>query len=279
MSAFPDLPLEDNPEDIVGKAQRGLGLTEPQLAERAGLSTDVVVALLEGQLDESALRAVAPVLALDADSLVRQANGDFEPEPVELEGLLMANTEFDDMTVNAFIVFDPATRVGALFDTGAKVDPLVEQARALDLNIEQVFLTHTHADHIADLGNALQDFAVGQAMVGEGEGFAGAVPFASGAKFAIGNLQVETRLTWGHAKGGITFVISGLKRPLAIVGDAIFAGSMGGGKESYADALETNRQAIFTLPDDTVVACGHGPLTSVGEEKANNPFFPEFKQA
>lgn len=277
MSAFPNLPLEDNPEDIVGKAQRGLGLTESQLAERAGLPAEAVVALLEGQIDEPALRAVAPVLQLDADSLVRQANGGYQPAAVELEGLLMANTEFDDMTVNAYIAYDPASRTGALFDTGATVAPLVEQARALGVTIEQVFITHTHADHIADLATALREFSVGQALVGEGEGFAGAVPFAPGAQFAAGGLRIDTRLTWGHAKGGITFVVTGLKRPLAIVGDAIFAGSMGGGKESYADALETNRQAIFTLPDDTVVACGHGPLTSVGEEKANNPFFPEFK--
>ncbi len=69
----------------------------------------------------------------------------------------------------------------------------------------------------------------------------------------------------------------GLARPVAIVGDAIFAGSMGGGKVSYADALATNRKEIFSLPDDTIIAPGHGPMTSVGEEKARNPFYPEFK--
>jgi glyoxylase-like metal-dependent hydrolase (beta-lactamase superfamily II) len=60
---------------------------------------------------------------------------------------------------------------------------------------------------------------------------------------------------------------------LAIVGDAIFAGSMGGGAVSYEEALRTNRQSIFTLPDNTVLCPGHGPLTTVGEEKRNNPFF------
>lgn len=277
MSAFPQLPLEDNPEDIVGKAQRGLGLTESQLAERSGLSTEAVLALLEGQVDEAALRAVAPVLQIDAESLVRQARGGYLPAEVQLEGLLMANTDFDDMTVNAFVVFDPATKVAALFDTGADLDPLIEQVRAHDLKVEQVFLTHAHADHIVDLDKALKEFEVARFVVGEGEDFPGGTTFKPGAKFAIGNLEVETRLTWGHAKGGITFVINGLERPLAIVGDAIFAGSMGGGKVSYQAALETNRKEIFTLPDTTVVACGHGPLTSIGEEKANNPFFPELK--
>jgi glyoxylase-like metal-dependent hydrolase (beta-lactamase superfamily II) len=72
-------------------------------------------------------------------------------------------------------------------------------------------------------------------------------------------------------------VVEGLARPLAIVGDALFAGSMGGAKVSYADALATNRREIFSLPDATVLAPGHGPLTSVGEEKIHNPFFPELK--
>jgi len=76
---------------------------------------------------------------------------------------------------------------------------------------------------------------------------------------------------WHH------FVISGLEHPVAVVGDSLFAGSMGGGGISYSDALENNRKKILTLPDDTVVCPGHGPLTTVGEEKQHNPFFPEFQ--
>jgi glyoxylase-like metal-dependent hydrolase (beta-lactamase superfamily II) len=52
---------------------------------------------------------------------------------------------------------------------------------------------------------------------------------------------------------------------------------MGGGMVSYEDALRTNREKIMTLPDDTVLCPGHGPLTTVGEEKKHNPFFPEFR--
>jgi glyoxylase-like metal-dependent hydrolase (beta-lactamase superfamily II) len=76
--------------------------------------------------------------------------------------------------------------------------------------------------------------------------------------------------------GGITFVVEGLERPVAIVGDAIFAGSMGGGMISYEDALRTNREKIMALSDVTILCPGHGPLTTVLEEKTNNPFFPEF---
>jgi glyoxylase-like metal-dependent hydrolase (beta-lactamase superfamily II) len=77
--------------------------------------------------------------------------------------------------------------------------------------------------------------------------------------------------------GGITYVIKGLDEPVAIVGDAVFAGSMGGGMVSYQDALQTNREKIMSLPDETVLCPGHGPMTTVGEEKNHNPFFPEFK--
>ncbi len=68
-------------------------------------------------------------------------------------------------------------------------------------------------------------------------------------------------------------MVSGLAKRIAVVGDAIFAGSMGGGGVSYADALRTNREELLTLPDDTVVCPGHGPLTTIGEERLHNPFF------
>ena len=52
---------------------------------------------------------------------------------------------------------------------------------------------------------------------------------------------------------------------------------MGGGGVSYADALANNRKKILSLPEDTILCPGHGPLTTVGEEKRHNPFFPEFQ--
>ena len=71
-------------------------------------------------------------------------------------------------------------------------------------------------------------------------------------------------------------MINGLERPVAIVGDAIFAGSMGGGMVSYDDALRTNKEKILSLSGDTILCPGHGPMTTISEEKTNNPFFPEF---
>src|SRR5439155_1351332 len=57
------------------------------------------------------------------------------------------------------------------------------------------------------------------------------------------------------------------------VGDSLFAGSMGGGNVSYDDALRNNLEKILTLRDETIICPGHGPMTTVGEEKQHNPFF------
>ena len=60
---------------------------------------------------------------------------------------------------------------------------------------------------------------------------------------------------------------------IAIVGDSLFAGSMGGGNVSYEHAMRNNLEKILTLPDETIICPGHGPMTTVGEEKQHNPFF------
>jgi hydroxyacylglutathione hydrolase len=62
-------------------------------------------------------------------------------------------------------------------------------------------------------------------------------------------------------------------KPVAVVGDSMFAGSIGGGMVSYVDALRNNREQILTLPDSTIICPGHGPLTTVREQKHANPFF------
>jgi glyoxylase-like metal-dependent hydrolase (beta-lactamase superfamily II) len=117
------------------------------------------------------------------------------------------------------------------------------------------------------------------AFVHAREACAGAKTFELGEteSWESGGLKIEPRSTWGHSKGGITYVVSGLEKPVAIVGDALFASSMGGGMVSFNDALATNRKEIFTLADHTVLCPGHGPLTTVGEEKAHNPFYPDYK--
>jgi glyoxylase-like metal-dependent hydrolase (beta-lactamase superfamily II) len=138
--------------------------------------------------------------------------------------------------------------------------------------VKQIFITHIHTDHVFDLDRLIEKTGA-QAWVCEKESLAGADSFATGRTFYIGALTVETRLTSGHAAGGVTYFIRGLSKPVAVVGDSMFAGSIGGGMVSYADALQNNREQVLTLPNPTIICPGHGPLTTVGEQKQANPFF------
>ena len=267
------IPLEDNAADIIGKAQRGLGISDSELATKAALSAQTIRKLRDGDFDESALQSVAPALGLDARALDEIAKGDWRPKKIEpLQGLAQFTTDYNGMAVNAYLVWDPATRATAAFDTGAESKEMLRFAKHHKLDVQMILLTHAHPDHVADLP-ALREETDGDVFTPAREPVPGAEPIEEGKKFRLGNLQIDTRLTWGHSPGGMTYVVTGLTRPIAIVGDSLFAGSMGGGNVSYRDALQNNLQKILTLSDETIICPGHGPMTTVGEEKRHNPFF------
>jgi glyoxylase-like metal-dependent hydrolase (beta-lactamase superfamily II) len=270
------IPLEDNYNDVIGKAVRGLRVDREALAAKAGLQPQAVVSLIDGAFDESAARAVAPHLNLGADALAALGAGTYRPDASAPDGLLGFNTAFDDYFVNAYLVWDPATRRAVAFDTGSDVTPMLEAAKARGLTIELVLITHTHLDHIMKL-DELKTATGAAAYVSATEPTAGAEPIEPGRRFEVGALTIEARRTSGHSVGGLSYVVTGLATPLVVVGDALFAGSMGGGLVSYEDALANNRREIFSLEDRTVICPGHGPLTTVGLEKRHNPFYPEFR--
>ena len=265
------IPLEDTAADILGKAQRGLGISDTQLAEAAG--ADRVRRLRDGDFDEAIIEAVAPVLGLHAPSLLRLARDEWTPENVsEIDGLAQFNTNYGDMTVNAYLAWDPASREAIAFDTGADCTPMLGRVTRDGLTVKLILLTHSHPDHVADL-ERLQRETGAPVYISSRESATGAESIDEGKRFECGALRVESRLTSGHSVGGITFVVHGLARPIAVVGDSLFAASMGGGAVSYDDALRNNLEKILTLPDETIVCPGHGPLTTVGKENRENPFF------
>lgn len=267
------IPLEDNVSDIIGKAQRGLGLSDSQLAEQSGVGAEKVRKLREGAFEGDAIGRVAPLLNLDAAALRKLADGQWSPEAVEeIQGLAQFNTVYGDMTVNAYLAWDPASREAVAFDTGADCRGMLERIGAERLRVKLILLTHAHPDHVADLPRLRQETGA-PVYISERESAEGAEPTAEGKRFRIGSLEIEARLTWGHSPGGMTFVITGLARPVAIVGDSLFAASMGGGNVSYEEAVRNNLEKILTLPDETIVCPGHGPLTTVRKEKRDNPFF------
>lgn len=272
------IPLEDNVGDIIGKAQRGLGITNEVLRDRAGLTQAQIRSLKGERPPEDVLRKVAPLLRLGAEQLVTLARGEWQPAPVPaIPGFAMLHLPFADMTVNTYLVWDVATRKAVVFDSGPDASAVLAVVKQEQLAIELVLITHAHTDHVIALPEILKATKakawINSRESGEEDFPDGVETFATGQSFVIGSLRIETRLTSGHSAGQTTFVVKGLARPLAVVGDSLFAGSMGGGLVSYADQYRNNVEQILTLSDDTVLAPGHGPLTTVGEEKAHNPFF------
>ena len=275
------LPFEDQFTDVIGKAKRGLGLSDAALAAQVGIPAGAVEVLKAGDADEATLLAIAPALGLHGPSLVAMARGAWQPALVEIAGLAQFTTPFDDYTVNAYIAWDPETRHAVAFDTGASAQAMVDFIAAQGLSLSLIFITHTHSDHIADLETLRSVNPMAPVFINAVEPVAGAKTFVIGDTqgWETGGLSIEPRLTTGHSVGGTSYVITGLSQPIAVVGDALFSSSMGGGMVSFADALRCNREQLFTLPDDTVICPGHGPMTTLGEEKAHNPFYPEFKSA
>src|ERR1700737_4600551 len=267
------IELEDNVGDIIGKAQRGLGISDSDLGKKSGMSADAVRRARDGQADEATLRAIAPVLDLDANALADLAQGKWKPDKLDnFEGLAQFNTRYGGMLVNAYLVWDPATKHAAAFDTGADSAGMLKLATKESLSVELILLTHAHSDHVADLPR-LREETGAEVFAPEREQVPGAEKIDEGKRFRVGKPDIEARLPWGHSPGGMTLVATGLARPIAIVGASLFAVSMGGGTVSYKDAVRTILEKILTLPDETIICPGHGPMTSVRSEKKHNPFF------
>jgi glyoxylase-like metal-dependent hydrolase (beta-lactamase superfamily II) len=273
------IPLEDNFNDVINKAQRGLNISGADLALRAEVSEADLAAVKAGQPLFAVLRRVARHLRLSPDALEALAKKSWYPQqPIFPAGFAAFSTPHEDMMVNSYLIWDARTKIAAAFDTGSSCVPMLDLLRAEKLRLDYIFITHTHDDHIADLARfAAETKAQVWASELEPAPLAGARTFKENAHFHIGPLAIKTLLTSGHSPGMTTFYVTGLSWPLAVVGDAVFASSMGGNPSGdpadFAAQLKNNRDKILTLPRDTVLACGHGPLTTLGQEKLHNPFF------
>ena len=269
------IPLEDNFNDVINKAQRGLRITDADLARRADVSLADLAAIKGGEPLDPVIRRVARHLRLSADALETLAHKRWYPQlPDFPKGFAIFNTAFEDMTVNSYLIWDARAKVAAAFDTGATCQAMLDLIETEGLTLRYIFLTHTHEDHIADLPR-LAETSKAEVWASELEpsSYPGAKTFKENAHFHVGSLSVKTLYTFGHSPGMTTFFVTGLSWPLAVVGDSVFASSMGGSATHFGDQLRNNRDKIFTLPRDTVLACGHGPLTTLAQEKRYNPFF------
>src|ERR1051326_1213246 len=196
---MPRIPLEDNFDDVINKAQRGLKIADADLARLAEVSALDFAAVKSGKPILAVIRRVARHLKLSPDALEVLAQKAWYPaQPNFPTGFAAFNTPYEDMTVNSYLVWDARSKVAAAFDTGANCDAMLDVLRAERLALHMIFVTHTHEDHIADLAKLAAETKA-DIWVSELEPLPNAKTFKENAHFHVGPLAIKTLLTSGHS--------------------------------------------------------------------------------
>jgi hydroxyacylglutathione hydrolase len=203
-----------------------------------------------------------------------------------LEGLVVGMFQS-----NCYVVGSETTREAMIVDPGDEAVRILAVLERRNLDAKLIVVTHTHIDHVAVLEEVKEATGASVAMHREAfdsaqrdapmlRALLGATPRAlsqpdvyleDGDKVKVGDLEFETLFCPGHAYGHICLYGQGV----VFTGDALFAGGIGRFDLPGGDGkllLRGIRDKLLTLPDETVVLSGHGPSSTIGEEKASNPF-------
>ncbi len=194
------------------------------------------------------------------------------------------------LETNCYLVYDEETRDCAVIDPGADPEKIISTIADLELKPVVVLNTHGHVDHIGANSDILQKYAVPLAMHAADTGMLKVSDYielslllgarnspapdrllAEGDEIAVGRTSLRVIHTPGHTPGSVGFVQGGF----LFSGDTLFCGGVGrtdlpGG--SWKDLERSIRERILTLPEETVVLPGHGPHTTVEQERSSNPF-------
>ena len=193
---------------------------------------------------------------------------------------------------NCYIIGDEDSGVGVVVDPGdeaARIALAVEQA---NLDVGSIIVTHAHIDHVGAVAALVDEYTCPVLMHAESEPMLkqlptqaimmglklGKVPavdrhIGDGDVLEVGELRLRSLYTPGHAPGHLAFYVE--DQGLVLSGDALFAGSVGrvdlpgGSMEVLMRSIE---ERLLTLPDETTVYPGHGPQTTIGNERTSNPF-------
>lgn len=271
--------LEDHLGDVIRKARAMAGVSTAQTASAACLSENALVELeASGQCPAGiSFSGLAGVLGLNPSKLEQLARGwlPAEKDMGAWRELRQITTIENGNAVHCYLAWDEVTRDGALFDTGWDAGPVLQVLRENEVQLRHIFITHTHIDHMAGLQQIRDQFP--KALLHTDA--KSAPPQHRNRRndcIHVGSLRITNRETPGHAEDGVTYIIGNWPEDashIAVVGDTIFAGSVGGASSHGALARERIRGQILSLPADTLLCPGHGPLTTVAEEKDHNPFF------
>ncbi len=197
------------------------------------------------------------------------------------------------MENNAYLLFDPMTRDAVIIDPPFGSDPLTESLQAGRLNLQEIWITHAHFDHMAGVNTLLRstdkslriglhedDLPLWQSGGGAAHFAIRMEPcpapdilFSHQKTLWVGNHPIEIRHAPGHTPGHVMFYSS--ENSALICGDVIFQGNIGrtdlpgGDPEAMVRSLQTQ---VLSLPGDTRLLPGHGPESTVAEEIQSNPF-------
>ena len=253
------IPLEDDACDVIAKAMHGHEMTPQTLAARAGINEDAVHSAIKGNQDKETLEKIAIALELSPTALVRLKS--YRPTTKLPDGLLRFVSPFGHAGVNAYVLVTGHTAL--IFDTGTDTTSISRFLTGNNLDVDTLYITHRHHDHISGVSSFSKSCIVYPEQSQHGD----SVELANGQ-------QLKTLDVSGHFNPARAYLYEGLEVPVCIVGDSIFAGSMGktSNKSNYKLALETARNNLLTLPSSTILCSGHGPLTTVRNELKNNPF-------
>jgi hydroxyacylglutathione hydrolase len=201
---------------------------------------------------------------------------------------------------NAYVLGCERTREGIVIDPGDEVERVLKAVADHGLAIRYILLTHAHMDHITGVGRSKQalgapvglhrdDNFLYEAVVHQGLAFGFHVDpqppvdffYEEGGVWRFGRYEVRVHHTPGHSPGGVCLAVSSedTDGPTLFVGDTLFAGSIGRTDLPGGDLptlIRSIREVLFSFPEETVVYSGHGPATTIGGERATNPYLNAF---
>jgi glyoxylase-like metal-dependent hydrolase (beta-lactamase superfamily II) len=271
--------LEDDFSDILRKAQRGRKIDTSTLAQITGLGAAAIASWQAGKALPSAdeARALARPLGLDPGKLADRAAGAWEPHvpfPAHVR-----HHPHDPHPSNGYLFFLEDGKTAALIDPAGLPATLLRAVREGPYRLRYILITHKHADHCDATADVARAFPKAEIVMHKSDVSAigalasSALPIMDGEELPFGeNAAIRMLHTPGHTDGSSCFLF----RSTLFTGDTLFAGSVGGAfgtLSTYRDILDSVRTRIFTLDDATVLMPGHGPPSTVAEEKAHNPFF------
>ena len=191
---------------------------------------------------------------------------------------------------NCYIVWDDTVKQGVIIDPGDDADIILKTVKDLDVEIKYILATHGHFDHVGAVAPLKRELKVEFLahkddffFIEDGENAARRWNvdieqppkpdrfIEDGDKIKFGGFELEVLHTPGHSPGGVSFLYD----QMVFGGDTLFQGSIGRTdfrKGSFEDLSNSIKTRLYTLPDDTVVYTGHGPITTIGDEKRYNAF-------